>query len=680
MKPLTPPYSTYAMATEEENPLIKALPPAADFLTFLTIIEYNLTKEQLPVLHGILQDTVLTTNIGWDLVQLLLPLLPESEECLYTVAKLGNPREVILKVTELLELVGREAEEEENESDEEEEKEEEDPCKEDQETGHPQCPQPSELQFTILLRMIAILHPRIKTKRPSRFLTTSIEAILPAYRRLGYSPSATKAVLSLVESLSRANRPKLPPRISESTVPLASTEESAPDPEGGVTSVEAEDEVLLQKSYLQSFLTHVTEIYVDSLPPVAESSGMAWSSRVYEILHPEKIVPFRKSMVTQFKEIAKLRERDETMETLIVSSLAYQAGVNANSTSQNHASGLNLSWCEIRWITRLPENEFLDHSEMVHLEVSPPSLVASRRGIMYLLAAKTLLRWLYRSNNKDKSSWDDSYPETVRAFIGLNGAGTEPLALIDSVLAVGLTALHDCENHMQKLSDVDFHQYLQRLSLLSAETPSASLRFNAHLVTSAILHAHQSPLIRYNFIRDTLQHCPYESLKVSAVGWLKDEILKAVSPKQSNQATGKTGDGKQDMASSQEGSSIFSKPETLLDMCLLVFPSAALRGLDDISEFLLQVPFFLASLNLLYLLCSSVGLRNQLDVSRVIDLVRLDAEFIMPLAQVTSDFKEVLLGEGGAGGDAGAALADIELLEHALGRVHQAAFSPQATA
>jgi hypothetical protein len=307
-----------AMANGEENPLIKALPPATDYITYLTIVDYNLTKEQLPLLHEILQDTALTSNIGWDLVQILLPLLPESEECLQDVAKLGNPREVILKVTELLESVGKEEAEEAEEDDEFEEKEE------DLNDDGQDVPQAESLllsvpQFRTLLRMISVLHPRIKTKQPSRFLATSIEAILPAYARLGHSPLATEALLSLMDSLSRASRSQLPPRSREPTVPLSSTEESAPDPEATSSPTTPEDDAL-QSSLLRSFLTHVMEIHVNSLPPVAESSGLAWSWRLYETLHPEKIVPFRKSVVSQFRENSDLRERDGTIRQLLVSS------------------------------------------------------------------------------------------------------------------------------------------------------------------------------------------------------------------------------------------------------------------------------------------------------------------------------------------------------------------------
>ena len=45
-----------------KNPLIEALPPATDYLTYLTIIEYNLNPENLSTLHEVLQDTKLTTS------------------------------------------------------------------------------------------------------------------------------------------------------------------------------------------------------------------------------------------------------------------------------------------------------------------------------------------------------------------------------------------------------------------------------------------------------------------------------------------------------------------------------------------------------------------------------------------------------------------------------------------
>lgn len=84
------------------------------------------------------------------------------------------------------------------------------------------------------------------------------------------------------------------------------------------------------------------------------------------------------------------------------------------------------------------------------------------------------------------------------------------------------------------LEDEDFLQYLQSISLISANTPLATLRYAAHVLTSSILHAHPIDRLRLTFISDTLEHCPYETLKGSAVSWLKDEIITAHTRKSEN--------------------------------------------------------------------------------------------------------------------------------------------------
>src|SRR5438552_747125 len=87
-------------AESRQDPLYDLLPPKSDDITFLTYIQEKVGNDRLPVLHDILlQDADLADRIGWDLVATLLPLLPESEECLMTVARLGNPRETVLKVS-----------------------------------------------------------------------------------------------------------------------------------------------------------------------------------------------------------------------------------------------------------------------------------------------------------------------------------------------------------------------------------------------------------------------------------------------------------------------------------------------------------------------------------------------------------------------------------------------------
>ncbi len=324
----------------EDNPLLKALPPETDYISYLTILEYNLTHQQLPTLHGILQDATLTANIGWDLVHLLIPLLPQSQQCLQDISRLGNPREVVLKVTELLEGL-RDADEEEVEVESEGEGQEttvakrlQDIKREDIEvhdhandtTSTPVdranvITQPSKgLRFTALLEMLSILHPRIRTKYPSRFLSTSLQAVLPAYMQVAEKAEATEAVLGLIKDLSlRTNRPKLPPRKSSSAVHMRSAPLSAPVPEGQNEALGA-DEAGLQSRLLQSFLTYVTGGYMTSLVADEDVPGMAWCSRYQEKLYPTKTIPGRRTYSSLFAEEGSLHERDAVMGHILVCS------------------------------------------------------------------------------------------------------------------------------------------------------------------------------------------------------------------------------------------------------------------------------------------------------------------------------------------------------------------------
>lgn len=326
---------------DNNNPLLKALPPETDYLSYLTILEYNLTVEQLPTLHNILQDSTLTANIGWDLVHLLLPLLPASHQCLHDVAHLGNPREVVLKVTELLEAFGEE--EEGNDQEETEDIEEAGQLKgtgankdeaevdeahddeivssESKTLGGKSKPPSNGVKFTALLDMLSILHPRIKTKHPSRFLSTSLQAILPAYAQVARTTEATGAVLGFIKALSDTKRPKLPPRKSSAMIPMRESPVSAPDPEGQDDALGV-DEKGLQSRLLQSFLTYVTEAYMNSTALDEDVPGLAWSSRYQEELHPEKNIPGRRTYGSLFAEEEHLHERDTITGHILVSFVA----------------------------------------------------------------------------------------------------------------------------------------------------------------------------------------------------------------------------------------------------------------------------------------------------------------------------------------------------------------------
>ena len=324
-----------------KNPLLTALPPASDYLTYLTILEYNLNADQLPTLHTILQDTTLTANIGWDLVHLLLPLLPASQQCLLDVARLGNPREVVLKATEILEglkvdnagkfpeIIEEDVDELGNLSlakNEVMKLSREEVVSPLLETTPPKrsAKRSNKPQFIMLLEMLSILHPRIKTKYPSRFLSTSLREILSVYLTLAADIEATDAVLNFVKAISRSERPKLPPRKSTTVVPVHETAQIAPDPEGQDDAL-APEESVLHNRLLQSFLTYVIDDFVSSVPSIEDIAGLAWSCRLQEKLYPDKVIQSRLTYEEIFADKEELHERDVIIGRIVVSTGSYSS-------------------------------------------------------------------------------------------------------------------------------------------------------------------------------------------------------------------------------------------------------------------------------------------------------------------------------------------------------------------
>ena len=280
------------MADYTIKAITESRPPVTDPITYLTILETHMSPEVLPTLNDILQDAELTQSIGWDLIHLLLPM-PGSQRCLDTIARLGNPREVVLKVTESMQLL---------DLDEEDEEEKE------KEAGS----EPSSTdKFCTLVNLLAILHPRIKTKNPSRFLSTSLMAILSSYRP---SNEATLAVISFVHTISGKKRPSLPGRKSSLNIPVATSSTSgplAPDPEA---QDEDPAEAAIQQKLLQSFVTHVLEEYINT-------NTLEWAARLQEHFDPRMVVPVRKSLGETYKDDPALVTRTAIVGQLVVSSV-----------------------------------------------------------------------------------------------------------------------------------------------------------------------------------------------------------------------------------------------------------------------------------------------------------------------------------------------------------------------
>lgn len=282
-----------------EDPLIATLPPATDYLTYLTLLEYQLTPARLPLLHNLLQDEKLTTNIGWDLVKLLLPMLPASTDCLQDVARLGNPREVILRVSESLMQLQPDDEDDDEEAEGE---------------GLPL----HILQFNCLLGMLSVLHKRIQTKAPSRFMATSLQAALEAYTSMPTNET-TLAFLEFLREVSPSKRPAPPPRVASESSVLRVAAASAPDPEAEVSSPSpsADNETLLVRKFIQFSLLELLKSYLLSFSSPLDP-GLSWTIRMQEHLHPDLRLPGSQSQTEAYASTKELKDRDLIMGKLVV--------------------------------------------------------------------------------------------------------------------------------------------------------------------------------------------------------------------------------------------------------------------------------------------------------------------------------------------------------------------------
>lgn len=667
------------------NPLIEALPPATDYLTYLTLVEQVLTEDNLPTLHQVLQDKELAVNIGWDLVHILLPLLPSSEECLQDVAAKGNPREVILKVTEALRLL--EFEEPERDSDEEEDETSKVPSSTKaaisfgESSMSPALPDTvlpplPVLKFEVLLDLLTTLHGRVKARYPSRFLATSLQAVLTAYNRAtSHRDELTLATIKLVKTLSGTKRPHLPPRTpSGNLLQRTISNRAEPDPEAQSEAPTADEQTLTNR-LLQSFLTHIMEDYILTLSSDEDVPGIAWSSRLMEKYEPERIIPGKKTYASRFADEDTLKSRAAIVGQFVAL-----------------AQDLLLHTADLVSTIMDPETE---KQGIPGEEDEPPNSASdiplSKTGALLLYTARTIKQELYTHVSSDDAPFLHIFPDhaaILSNYIGALGpqtVGLEPEALLDALLALGLIAVE--KNAVGEPADDEaFAKYLQTTSLISANTPSPSLRGHAHYLTSTILRSHPSSIVRLSFIRDTLEHCPYENLKASAVTWLKGETLEANANLPAGAHPSHVEAESNDTNDAEEDANVFATPVALHTTAPFLFPDlTSTYTSEDLPNLFIQfrqdLGFYLATLNFYYLLLSAKALHSTLDIKSLKRDSKLEECFLKPLKEVVGRFKGALeeggelVGEIEGGKEeewVGQARGEVELLEHVLGRVEGA--------
>ncbi|KAK1824709.1 YAP1-binding protein 1 [Friedmanniomyces endolithicus] len=660
---------------EEESPLIKALPPESDYITYLTIVEYNLNTDNLPILHKVLQDETLTTNIGWDLVHLLVPFLPESEQCLEDIARLGNPREVILKVTESLRLI-------EYESSDDESLDEPSqtlagaldsrvraesstyPIKTASTADGEKRPGSSQMvelppalplavsQFLALLSMLAILHPRIKTKYPSRFLSTTLQAILASFANSSmHREEMLLAIIKTVKTITGIRRPLLPTRRSSgmmSAVRSISNQHAA-DPEGNTGDHVSPEEGATKAKLLQSFVTHITEDYLLNLPP-----------------HAEDVPDPSKTFAERFQREEKLSRRTDAIGQIVM--LARDLELTDDAL---------LAAAVV--VEKLPPVGDQDEAEP---PASADEIPLSRVGAVLLYTAMQASAILYDTSSKSTSTAASDEEFTIfpdhQSLLkhclsspahGSGTLGTEPEALLDAILALGLICLRR-DSMGEPASDEQFNEYLQVTALLSSNSPSPNLRGHAHYLTTTVLRSQPDDDARLSFIRDTLEHCPFENLKVSAVGWIKGETIEANPPASTP--------GHLHQAPELEAKSVFATPFALESLAPYLFPSLhvdliSVPAAETWQIFQLNLSFYLTSLNFLYLLLCAKHLHHSLSIAELWKNNDVAGSFLQPLRDAAKRFGKAL-DDGGELTDerTPGVIAELMLLDETIERVTRA--------
>ncbi|RDA91058.1 hypothetical protein CP533_3062 [Ophiocordyceps camponoti-saundersi (nom. inval.)] len=460
-------------------------PPATDRFTYLTIIDKSLSPDVLPALHDILQDVELTGDIGWDLVEMLI-VVPGSEECLKSVALLGNPREVILKVLHVMEthVVDR---------------------GEDDDSANK--------AFVTLCGMLGILHARLQVKAPSRFLHATLETVYRAYDAT--SREATAAVIALVRAVSEEKRPLLPSRKSSVMLDTPFQEGqsnlSAPDPEADNSDQPDGQEPELVKLLLQSFITCVIEAYVNS-------NKVEWASRLLEFTYPERaMVPGRKTLMQAFNEDHQLQAGDALVGQLVTA-----------------AGDLGLS--------RIPAEKLKDvllgpiHRDPLSIEFDPKKpeeINLSTGGLVCLMAYCIFASQVFDAHQPlpDIYMFPDHHL-LLRQFLGGEDPQTQVMTNPGTMEALVVTGIwldghKRLEAPSQDSSELQFMAYHHLWTLISVFHQNLRVRNAATVMAGLVLHADPDEDDRLAILEDLLENCMFSSLQACAVSWLREEMILA---------------------------------------------------------------------------------------------------------------------------------------------------------
>ena len=238
----------------------------------------------------------------------------------------------------------------------------------------------------------------------------------------------------------------------------------------------------------------------------------------------------------------------------------------------------------------------------------------SKRGLLYLLAMKARAALLDRTEMPFDFSVFPSHRSILDILIHQESLDSLSPALLDSILLLGWAACHSNQNNIEVSDHRTFFEYLNQLNLVSSCAGQPRLRYHFHVYSSTLLHAHPFSQTRLEYIKDTIENCPFPNLKVVAVTWLKNEISFAFNiekPTYAGVVLFGSKKGEDDLSGN-----VFKTPAAIITTASSIFASPG--DVED-ADVELRVPFWIASLNLLYFLCTSQEVFASLDMASLLD-------------------------------------------------------------
>ena len=645
------------MATpgDQQDPLTASLPPETDYITYLTLLEYQLTASNLPTLTRLLteDDGTLAQEIGWDLLKLVLPLTTavphEARKCLEVVARRGNPREVVVRVAEELEKLGRddgdsgETEQEDGDgeddglrtfdgeaerihlgnmtldgmpppSDRKQRSQQQAAQHQDQLDDHA-TNQDTSVTLCLMLSMLSLLHPRIKTKYPSRFLATSLPAALGAYRRLPIDAATTTTFLSFLERLAGKQKPALPPRMSSTIVQQANESTSAstplPDPEGQSEEavppeVSTEEQAIIRR-LLQAVLLEVLEECIQSLA-VGDTPCMSWTMRLRDRFEPKRLVPGRQTETEKWEAQESLTERALIVKRAI--RLSQDLGIEISDLrselfdfeevlagDDNEAPGEDAGQDSPTEFPRSPKDIPFPHLGLVFLYVARyfDGIISDDEAVIKAVDVPEFLPQL-----------GDLFRHHALKSSELSLGASTPV--LDALFALIYASRQP--GRYQVISDsTDYVSCLRLMAELSADIPDPQMRDCAHAVATTLFHQMGNVSQKIGLLSSLFGRQEPINLQSVAVNWLKDGLLAFMS-NTSSEVDDKTSLG---VASGMTA----SIPSSAL--CMDISLSAGLflwkysgPSPDPFTDLLQCASFYISMLNLLRILVVTNVLRTGL--------------------------------------------------------------------